>query len=95
MSNLMSKSAAIKTFAADATAASEGSLTSSVMSNPLPVEVKTSSETFIDKAKTFLNKEVVAGSKIKWMYVIGAALAFVLYVELVADRKTKRSLKFW
>lgn len=55
----------------------------------------TTDQTFIDKAKTFLNKEVVAGSKVKWMYILGAALVFVLYVEFVADRKTKRSLKFW
>lgn len=91
MSNLNSKSAVAKIGALQAMP-SEVSLT--VMPNPLPVEVKTS-ETFMDKTKTFLNKEVVPGSKIKWMYILGAALLFVLYVEFVADRKTKRSLKFW
>lgn len=62
---------------------------------PAATVVATKDQTFIDKAKTFLNKEVVAGSKVKWMYILGAALLFVLYVEFVADRKTKRSLKFW
>lgn len=93
MSNLNSKS--VGKAASNATAVP--TITQYVQAPALPAAtvVATTDQTFIDKAKTFLNKEVVAGSKIKWMYVLGAALAFVLYVELVADRKTKRSLKFW
>lgn len=92
MSNLNSKSARIKTLASYT---AEETTMAPAMPSGSPLVVTTSNETFVDKAKTFLNKEVVSGSNIKWMYVIGAVLAFVLYVELVADRKTKRSLKFW
>lgn len=57
--------------------------------------IVTASPTMWDKVKTFLDKEVITGTKIKWLYVVVAVGIFVVYVEFIADRKTKRSLKFW
>jgi len=50
----------------------------------------------LDKAKAFFMKPIQAGSKILyWHVALGAVVAFVLYVEMFADRKTQRKLKFW
>jgi len=53
-------------------------------------------DSIIDKAKAFFLKPIQTGSKILyWHVALGAVVAFVLYVEMVADRKTQRKLKFW
>jgi len=49
----------------------------------------------VGKINLFLQKEVIAGTKIKWMHLAIVAVAFVAYVELVANRQQKRKLKFW
>ena len=53
-------------------------------------------DSIVDKAKAFLTKPITAGSKILyWHVALGAVVVFVLYVEMFADRKTQRKLKFW
>lgn len=47
------------------------------------------------KINLLLQKEVIKDSKIKWLHVVLVAVAYVGYVEFVADRQRKRKLKFW
>lgn len=49
----------------------------------------------VGKANLFLQKEVIKNTGIKWLHVVIVAVAYVAYVELVADTRTKRKLKFW
>ncbi|MGX9985474.1 hypothetical protein [Soonwooa purpurea] len=50
---------------------------------------------FMGQINLYLQKEVIPGTKIKWLHVLLVAVAYVGYVELVAERKQKSKLKFW
>ena len=63
---------------------------------PAPTVITSGTPDFMTKVKNFFVKPVSAGSKILyWHVALGLVVAFVLYVEMVADRKTQRKLKFW
>jgi len=62
----------------------------------MDTSLPTSEKSMIDKIKDFAIKPISTGSKILyWHVALGAVVLFVLYVEMFADRKTQRKLKFW
>ena len=62
----------------------------------MDTSLPTTEKSMIDKIKDFAMKPISTGSKIQyWHVALGLVVAFVLYVEMIADRKTQRKLKFW
>lgn len=47
------------------------------------------------KVNLFLNKEIIPNTGIKWLHVALVAGAYFVYVQFMADARTKRKLKFW
>ncbi|SHK63360.1 hypothetical protein [Epilithonimonas mollis] len=92
--NLMSRGEQAKAAAVDQTIKVA---TTTTLAPELPTTTTTSSTTsIVDKVKAFFLKPISAGSKILiWHVALGAVVAFILYVEMVADRKKQRKLKFW
>lgn len=64
--------------------------------NTVAPQQNTESSDLMGKVKTFFTKPITSGSKIQyWHVAVGLLIGFVLYVEMLADRKTQRKLKFW
>lgn len=91
---LQSKSEQAKLASVDQTATQ--SIPQVTVTATMDTSIPTSEKTIIDKIKNYAMKSVTPGSKILyWHVALGAVVVFVLYVEMFADRKTQRKLKFW